>query len=676
MAYLRKIIIYSIIISLLFVGSPAQTALAASYSQNDLDIMFVVDYSNSMNGNDKDKMALQMIGAFIDTSFSTKVRIGYTAYNHKILSAVKPQAIDTKEKRDSLRNKVTQVQRSGSTDIGLALKYGKSLLDSNGKRKSIMILISDGETDLTYANTGRTKKDSDRDMAQTAAECSKLGIPIYTIAFSDSFDGDSKILEGVSEQTKAVSYKARKPGDLIDIFNQIIKGNMMSSIIPIGAGMSGGSTQSITIPIPDNEEVREANILVVSTTPIEEANLLYKGKESSFHRSQYYFTGKIVNPKSSEATLQLKTQPGSQIKMYLQLYRDLDFKVDILEVAGKNQPFVVEGYFYDKTAKQQVTRESFYKDFTPRVEIYPLTKAGKVDKKAEKIKVDNMGFDNGILRGSVKLQKKGKYKLNFSMKSDSNSLLVNNIPFEIKNDPPEGEFESELTYHTFTKDVEFDLSQYFTDENGDTLTYQILGTDNIGAKLNGDQLKLQIKGPGTSQLKVQVEDGDGGTLVSEGTTVTVLPIWKYYIEITLVAAALLALIVIVLALLWLRHVKNRPRPFYSGKLNIYFTRMPDDMEIEALTFMLYPLETSEVTLGTLLDGAGVTIQELDSYKVKFMPSFDKKIIFCHNTANNIMLGSSIACKGLKYSMEYGSKIYITSKGEEYELEIHYVSAKV
>lgn len=158
----------------------AKDVTTHAYAQDPLDIMFVVDYSNSMNGNDPQKMGLQMIEAFMDEAFSTQMSIGFVAYNEQILASYEPVRLNEKNKRKMLKRELHQLTRSGSTDTGLALKMAKGLM-ADTSHQGIIVLISDGQPDLSYSQTRRTEEDSLNDMQAVAKECSKDKVPIYTI---------------------------------------------------------------------------------------------------------------------------------------------------------------------------------------------------------------------------------------------------------------------------------------------------------------------------------------------------------------------------------------------------------------------------------------------------------------------------------------------------------------
>ncbi len=55
--------------------------------------------------------------------------------------------------------------------------------------------------------------------------CRDENIPIYTIAFGQ-YDGSIAILKKIAEETKAESYSAKNPEDLIEILYGIFQNNL------------------------------------------------------------------------------------------------------------------------------------------------------------------------------------------------------------------------------------------------------------------------------------------------------------------------------------------------------------------------------------------------------------------------------------------------------------------
>lgn len=638
------------------------------FEQTELNIMFVIDYSNSMNSNDKNKMALQTIGVFIDTAFSEKTNIGYTAYNHGIKKSRKPQSIKTIKTRRQLKSEINGIDRSGSTDIGLAMKHAMSLLGKDKNRKSIMILISDGETDLTNANTGRTEKESDRDLKRVTAECRKSGIPIYTIAYSDAYAGNLKQLKNMSADTKASFYHVPEAKDLIEILNKISRDTTMSSVVPLEEGLKTGTEQELDIELDNSGDMKEADILVVSSSPIKEASLIYKGKGSSSQKSENYFTGKIVNPDQDHVKLKITTQSSGGLKIYIKKYHDLSFHVKVPKTVKKNIPFIIEGYFFNKS-ENRIVNEKFYKDFVPDITIL------RNDKSKEHIEVDDTAFKDGSLKTGVKIGASGTYELDYGIKSKWNSLRVQDMILQAENQPPVGNFIKSYTGPETEKMRNFDLKGYFTDQNNDKLAYSVIEAqgDSVALAIEGDTLLVRPDKPGVTSFKLQAVDEEGAVVVSSETVITIKSFWVFYIKEVIVALVFLTLLAALLTFFIIKKHRSKPRPYYCGRLVLEFVNMPIGLSAKIENFSLNPLETEDITLAFFIENAGIRADTLEGDKIHFLPAYNRNIIFHHSTSDSILLENRQVKANQDYTVEYGNKILITSVDGDYVLQIQFLA---
>lgn len=645
----------------------AKDTVTYKYTQEPLDIMFVVDYSNSMNSNDRQKIGLQMIEAFMDEAFSKEMRVGFVAYNQEVLASYEPIALNEKNKRNILKSAIHQLTRSGSTDTGLALKIAKSLL-ADTSRQSMIVLISDGEPDLSYSQTGRTLEDSLNDMDGVAKECAQDKVPIYTIAFGQHFDGTSKCLEDLATQTHGKSYFAHEPGDLVEIFNTIIEKYTMSSVVPIVASLASGDLQTIEIPF-ENQYTAEANILLVSSSPIEEANVWYEGQETEMNQSEYYFTTKINNPQKGQLKLQYRAPKGAYMKLYLVLYSNLTFQVDIPQKIEKQSAFEIKGYFLTNDTKQIIKDINLYKRFKTNMTLLTSSET------QEEIPMSQL--EDKIV-GQLTLHKTGEYGVNIVLKDTYYNIALNSINILCDNAAPIGECVIKKTYpNHLNQEILIDLSTYFEAVDGDALSYSITSVDgnSIQYEIKENILQIIPQNTGKTRFKVVATDSENAQAISPESTVTILPLWRYYIVVTMGVIIILSLVVVGGVIYYIQKRKKRPIPEFTGKLNVYFTKTPEDIEIPPLTFSLFQMKVKSITLDDLLQGAGYPIQGLEMEKVIFEPGFNREIVFYHNTQNSVMIGASIACRKLKYSVAYGTKFYITAPDESYDLEIHFVSAR-
>ena len=120
-----RVLLCCVVLCLLF----PKTAYAAEIvaENNPLDIVFVIDCSGSMKTNDPDKMGLNMVQAFVDTVQTENIRIGYVAYNDRIISSLAPRSIAMESERRSLKEEIGAITYTGDTDIGLAVSYAYEL---------------------------------------------------------------------------------------------------------------------------------------------------------------------------------------------------------------------------------------------------------------------------------------------------------------------------------------------------------------------------------------------------------------------------------------------------------------------------------------------------------------------------------------------------------------------
>ena len=171
-----------------------------------MDIIFVIDCSGSMKTNDPSKIGLNMVQAFIDTVQAENIRVGYVAYNDNIFSFLAPESIGTADEREALKEEIGAITYSGDTDIGLGVSSAYGLLSTDRNARQIMVLISDGETDLPKAS-GRTEEQSNLELEQCVRRCKEENIQIYTVAFGQ-YEGSKAILKEAAAQTGAESYSA------------------------------------------------------------------------------------------------------------------------------------------------------------------------------------------------------------------------------------------------------------------------------------------------------------------------------------------------------------------------------------------------------------------------------------------------------------------------------------
>lgn len=663
-----RISLYCIILSLFFPLIGYAEEIVPEKEQ--LDIIFVIDSSGSMKTNDPSRIALDMVQAFIDTMQTQGIRIGYVAYNDDILSFAAPETIETTAKREKLKGEIASITYSGDTDIGLGVSRACELLSTEDTTHKIMVLISDGETDLP-AGSLRTVEQSDRELEYCADQCRENGIPIYTIAFGQ-YDGNKTLLEQTAQATQAESYSAQKPEDLMEILYGIFQNNLFYRIQQFSNGTYAGGSQQITCVL-DAMYLDEIDILLISSGTVGETTAQYGDTELTLTNLSHYAVGKIENQQNrapaKELLIHTSTDEGQDLQVYVISYRGFLPVMNIEPQAGRNQDLEYQISFKD-TDGENITDAGFYRSFSWDLR---CTDSENMQRDA---RIDKAQVQGEILTGSIRFMHSGIYTLE-GILSDGYGSYVYPIRVEVSNAMPAGSIPEEsyiLTGHTLM----YHLDDYFSDADGDELVYSILDgqKDDIQIQLDGDQLTLSPQGPGKHTVTIQISDGED--MLQYTYRLEVLAWWQAYGWAIAIALIMLAIVI------W--KITHKPKPeleqlteqkkryHFSGKLNAYFLRQPEDEEeIPPLTFQMNRVKDNRVSMGDLFGDYPKQVEALQLNSIFLIADENRSMVLYHTSKSDVMVGSSIACRQIQYGIHYGDVIYITSQDGGYDLELHFIA---
>ena len=113
---------------------------------------------------------------------------------------------------------------------------------------------------------------------------------------------------------------------------------------------------------------------------------------------------------------------------------------------------------------------------------------------------------------------------------------------------------------------------------------------------------------------------------------------------------------------------------FAGKMDAYVTVQPEGTgEIPPLTFPMYKIRDSRVRLGDLLREYPELAEALRLDLIFLIADEGRHMILYHTSPSTLMVGSSILCGKIPYSLGFGDVIYITAPDGAYELELHYIA---
>jgi len=657
-----RILLCCVVLGLFF----SKTAYAEEIvSQKEpMDIIFVIDCSGSMKTNDPSKMGLNMVQAFIDTVQAENISVGYVAYNDSILSFAVPESMAGDTNRDALKAEIGAITYSGDTDIGLGVSYAYGLLAGGENARQMMVLISDGETDLPKG-IERTEEQSALELEQCIQKCSEENIQIYTVAFGQ-YDGSQAVLNEAASKTGAKSYSAQGPEDLIEVLYGIFQDNLIYKIQKFSSGTYAGGSQEIKCVL-DAPYLDEINVVLLSSEFVGEAVVQYGEEEIPLSCLSHYAVGKIGNAGAGaagrELVIRTETEEGQDLQVYVVSFRKLVPVLQIAADAGRNEELEYQVYFRDRDGSI-INDTDFYKSFSWELscENADMTQNG-------------VGVSDGVLKGSLRFSHSGTYLLN-GILSDEFGDFSFPARVEVRNEMPTGEIP-ETNCTLLDDDWILCLDDYFTDQDNDTLQYAVTDVQgSVAVSLEGNLLTISPQSVGTHTVVIQVSDGESA--VQYAYHIKVIPLWQAYWWAIVLAA------IVTVFLLW--KIFHKPKPelerlteekkqnHFCGKLDAYFVLQPEEEEeIPPLSFQMNKVKDSRVSLGSLFGAYPEQARALQLDDIFLIADENRSMILYHRSKSGVMVGNAIACMQIQYSISFGDIIYITSPEGDYDLEIHYVA---
>ncbi|MBD5540340.1 MAG: VWA domain-containing protein [Lachnospiraceae bacterium] len=657
-----RILFFCVALSLLF----PKTAYAEEIvpDKETMDVVFVIDCSGSMKTNDPSKMGLSMVQAFIDTVQTENIRVGYVAYNDSILAFSAPESIAAFEKRELLKEEIGAITYGGDTDIGMGVSYAYGLFSTEENARQIMVLISDGETDLPRSSE-RTKEQSDLELEQCVRQCVEENVQIYTVAFGQ-YDGSKEYLNEIAAQTGAESYSVRGSEELIEVLYGIFQDSLTYKIQQFSSGTYAGGSQEIKCVL-DAPYLDEINILLLSSEPVGETIVRYGTEEIPLTGLSNYAVGKIENAEADAAGRELmirsETGEGQDLQVYIISYRKLTPVLQIAASVGRNQELEYQVYFKDKDGNV-IHDAGFYKTF--------FWEFSCDDRNMTQEAVD---ASEGVLKGKVRFSRSGIYALSGTLSDEFGSFSFS-VQVEATNAMPTGSIPED-TCTRLDSEWTLCLDDYFMDADNDLLSYSITDTqEGVAVRLEENFLTISPQSTGTHTVTIQISDGESA--VQYVHHVKVIPLWKVYWWV-------LALTTIIVAgILW--KLLHKPKPelerlteekkqnHFCGKLDAYFIRQPEgEEEIPPLSFQMNKVKDGRVSLGALFGTYPEQVKALQLDEIFLIADENHSMILYHRSNAGVMVGNAIACMQIQYSISFGDIIYITSPEGSYDLEIHYVA---
>lgn len=349
-----------------------------------IDVILVIDTSGSMRTADPERITLEAAALFMDMMETRNSRIGVVSFSGALHSVMPLTHIGDPGVRDDIRNTISGFVYHGWTDVGLGLRTAAEMLLNDPSPNSPMILLfTDGRIDMP-ANWNNRGIDVSYQDAWWAVENVGSFTPIYTIGLN--YDGtiNTEFLQEIASRTSANSYIINDAAMLPQIFNEIFASHIRSSITEVASIVTDGVEYTdIIIPIP-SPFVAEANIIMLSTQPIDSIRLFSPdGNEVYFDDHTYILTtanrysmAKIIFPMVGDWLLSVRGLPEDYITVNLIYNYDVDVSFSITQENMRgaffdpNSPILIQASFITPLSIAQI--QTLFTESTAELHVYDL----------------------------------------------------------------------------------------------------------------------------------------------------------------------------------------------------------------------------------------------------------------------------------------------------------------
>ncbi|HZG13764.1 MAG TPA: vWA domain-containing protein [Candidatus Bathyarchaeia archaeon] len=205
-----KMLVPSTLVMLFAAGALFQAVYGYTLQRNGSaeNIVLLLDVSSSMNSNDPSGQLFQAATNLVKVIDNDK-RIAVIAFNSKA-DLLQPLTALNDQTRQAIVQKLGGYEKpDGGTDFNEALKLGFSQILPVQQENSMMVLMSDGHSNVNYA--------------EVVAPLQQAHVPVHTVGMSAADQDGTEQLKKIAEQTAGAYYDVADASQLTGIFEHIYK---------------------------------------------------------------------------------------------------------------------------------------------------------------------------------------------------------------------------------------------------------------------------------------------------------------------------------------------------------------------------------------------------------------------------------------------------------------------
>lgn len=643
--------------------------ISAKTVQKSLHVVFALDVSGSMNNKDASKSALEIIKMLNDICANPGNELGFVAYNDTIAYSKDMVACSEKESED-LKNYVRKVQYGGETDIGLGLKTAvrMSAEHAQADSDSIVILLSDGKTDLAQSKTNRTLKDSEKDMDDALELAKEKGITVYPIRLNDKFDTKVDYLSQVAKSTNGESSVAFSPLELVDIIQSIVSRYQVPALETVSRLSGNGDLQEVKIDL-ETKYVDKTCIYVLSANKVSYVSLVGADADITYNNTSRYCIATINDMEGANTVkLYFRGKKKSEVQVYVQQYHSLEPVIQVDEKVSRDNAQKVLLQFYDKNAQSNINDQEFYDELQVQCNLISLKDGSQKGLSYTKLE-DSIAIENAY-------SQTGDYQLEVTYHGSVMNGTVHSEEFQVISREPEILPEVEEDICINKKSVDYRLSDMFSKVKSDITQYLVESQegDSVRYEMKDDKLSCTLEEAGDTVFVLQAVDEEQD-LHQITLTLHCKTFWQMY-QVIIVACAIGAIILITLIIglitvLRSKQIRKKSSAPFVGTLIGYFVNLKSMNDLPALKWDLYNYTQTSISMTEMFQDIGIPDRFIGADKIWFYSKSENSIELMHNLEGSIFIGTKMVSKNTPVTIYSGEKIFISFDESGIELELRY-----
>ncbi len=327
---LFRCILAVLLVCTIMLSVPVMEGHAETNTNNRFNVVIVLDASGSMLNTDPQGHRYEAISQFTGLLAEQGNVLGGVVFHNGVEAEQVPTLITDQAGKNAVVEMLGEVPSTGGwTNTGAGLARAVEMLKTNGDPNlpSVILFLSDGNTDMPTAEQEQASLDQKADALQEAREA---GIVIYSVCLNANRAADVSEMQQISDATGGVFQEVTKAEDLQRVFNSfydLIYGT--STITLVDEVFPDSGVLETTFDVP-GLGVEEVNIIIYGNTT-KKSLRRPDGSEStatSIDGSTFSML-KLTEVTPGTWTLVTEGVPGDSIKINMVYNTDLEIETAI-----------------------------------------------------------------------------------------------------------------------------------------------------------------------------------------------------------------------------------------------------------------------------------------------------------------------------------------------------------